>query len=66
MTQTGFIETYNGYDLYCDGPGGWYATPEFPGAVETGEDDALVTFPTRTALRRAIDATYEPPRGGAS
>ena len=66
MTQTGHIETYNAYDVYCDGPGEWYAVPEFPGAVETEEDDALVTYPSRTALRRAIDATYETPRGGAS
>ena len=64
MTQTGYIETYNGYDIYCDGPGAWYAAPEFPGAA-TGDDDALVTWDSRTALRRAIDATYDAP-GGAS
>ena len=65
MTQTGYIETYNGYDSYCDGPGAWYAAPEFPGPPETGDDEALVIWPSRAALRRAIDATYETP-GGAS
>ena len=65
--MTGYIETWNGYDLYRDddGAGGsqaWYALPEFP---RDADGESVGIYPSRRALRRAIDATYRAP-GAAS
>lgn len=62
-----YVETYRGYDVFrdVDPVRGlvWHAVSEFPGLAD--DEAGVVAYVSRTAVRAAIDATYEPP-GGAS
>lgn len=61
MRMTGFIRAYCGYDLFRDDEAAgevWYAAPSTP---LPGGDEALATYPSESALRAAIDATFVAP-----